>query len=170
MTTTPFLIRTRQAFRLLACALVMLLFAHYSLGGEMTADGMATPDSKDSKSAPVTKTEEEKEYKNWITLGVGGMIVNGDEAQFEQEHRMSADDVYGGIEDFHYETSLTKELDLKADGHAMFDANDYYADVLLTWAKVGYLRAGYQQFRSWYDGNGGFFPHHNVWFDPVFPE
>ena len=47
------------------------------------------------------------EPKNWIELGIGGLIINGDEAQFKQEHRMSGD-VFGGIQDLHYEQTVGK--------------------------------------------------------------
>ena len=53
--------------------------------------------------AVTTTTEETPEYKNWIELGIGGTIVNGDNAQFEQEHRLPADTAYGGIQDLHFE-------------------------------------------------------------------
>jgi hypothetical protein len=35
---------------------------------------------------------------------------------------------------------------------------------------LGYIKAGYTEFRSWYDGNGGFFPHNDVFFNPPYPE
>src|SRR5947209_5078865 len=65
--------------------------------------------TSDSKDAKVTKTEPQAEAEaeptNWIELGIGGLIINGDEAQFKQEHRMSGD-VFGGIQDFHYQGDL----------------------------------------------------------------
>ena len=37
--------------------------------------------------------------------------------------------------------------------------------------KLGYIKAGFTEFRSWYDGNGGFFPHDGgTFFPPAFPE
>ncbi len=156
-----------RSARLLAISFAALLCSHDSFGGGMTADGTATPDSKDSKAAPVEKTEEAPELKNWITLGVGGTIVNGDEAQFRQEHGMPGD-VYGGIEDMHFEKSLGNDVELKLDGHAIFDWSDYDVSLEISKAKLGYIRAGYQEFSRWYDGSGGFFRHNTVWFDPAF--
>ncbi len=41
----------------------------------------------------------------------------------------------------------------------------------LSKAKLGYIKAGFTEFRSWYDGNGGFFPHDGgTFFPPPFPE
>jgi len=125
-----------------------------------------TPDGK----AVTTATEEAPEYKNWIELGVGGTIVNGDNAQFEQEHRLPADTAYGGIQDLHFEGPLGKDGLFSVDGHAIWDTNDYDITLQLSKPKLGYIKAGFTEFRSWYDGNGGFFPHNDVFFEPPFPE
>ena len=68
--------------------------------------------------AVTTTTEETPEYKNWIELGIGGTIVNGDNAQFEQEHRLPGDTAYGGIQDLHFEGPLGKDGLFSVDGHA----------------------------------------------------
>src|ERR1700682_6267336 len=68
--------------------------------------------------------EETTEYKNWIELGIGGLSVHGDAAQFKQEHRVSGD-IFGGIEDMHIEQAIGKKGQLTIDGHAIFDNNDY---------------------------------------------
>lgn len=140
---------------LLCAALSFVQPLHAGDGKGMTADGQATP---------------EEEPKNWIEVGIGGTIVNGDRAQFEQEHRLPGDEVYGGITDLHYQRTLGKETELEVNGHALFDINDYNISVKLTQPKLGYLAFGYDEFRTWYDGNGGFLPHHNVFFAPEFRE
>ncbi|MEY2483338.1 MAG: hypothetical protein QOK24_1866 [Verrucomicrobiota bacterium] len=117
-----------------------------------------------------TATEEEApEYKNWIELGIGGVSVRGDEAQFKQEHRMSGD-IFGGIQDLHLEQAVGKKGQLTVDGHAIFDNHDYDVRLDLTYPGVGYIRGGYTEFRSWYDGNGGFFPVNGQFFSPPHPE
>jgi hypothetical protein len=65
--------------------------------------------------------------------------------------------VFGGIQDLHYEQKLGKDVQFTLDGHAIFDTNDFGIEVDLSKAKLGYVRFGYEGFRSWYDGNGGFF-------------
>jgi hypothetical protein len=124
-------------------------------------------ETADAKSA---STEEEPEYKNWIELAIGGVITHGDRAQFEQEHRLPGDQVYGGIQDLHYEQTLGKDVQLVVDGHALWDNHDYDITVSLTKPKVGYIRGGYNEFRSWYDGNAGFLSPQGTWFPPPFPE
>ena len=53
------------------------------------------------------------------------------------------------------------------DGHAIFDNDDYDIQVSLSQAKAWVISAaGYTEFRSWYDGNGGFFPVNGQFFVP----
>ena len=137
--------------------------------GAFAASALRAGETTDGK-AVTTATEEEPEYKNWIELGIGGTIVNGDNAQFEQEHRLPANAAYGGIQDLHYEQTVGKNATLMIDGHAIWDTNDYDIQVQLAQPKLGYIKAGFTEFRSWYDGNGGFFPHNDVFFSPLFPE
>jgi hypothetical protein len=137
--------------------------------GTFAATGMRAGETTDGK-AVTTTTEEAPEYKNWIELGVGGTIVNGDNAQFEQEYRLPADTAFGGIQDLHFEGPLGKDGLFSVDGHAIWDTNDYDIQVQLSKPKLGYIKAGFTEFRSWYDGNGGFFPHNDVFFEPPFPE
>ncbi len=125
----------------------------------------------ESDGKTTTTTEEQtEEYKNWIELAIGGVITSGDRAQFEQEHRLPGDQVYGGIQDLHFEGTFDKNGVFSVDGHALWDFNDYDITVQLAKPNLGYIKAGYTEFRSWYDGNGGFFPHNDVFFSPTFPE
>lgn len=142
-------------------ALVVSLSAVHPL--RAGSDAKATVDSK------ATPAAEEEDFKNWITLGIGGLITSGDTAQFNQEHRISGD-IYGGIEDMHWEHSVFGKGTLAIDGHAIWDNNDYDLKLDLTVPDVGYLRGGWSEFRNWYDGNGGAFHHNDGFFDPVFPE
>ncbi len=137
--------------------------------GTFAATGLRAGETTDGK-AVTTTTEEAPEYKNWIELGVGGTIVNGDNAQFEQEHRLPANTAYGGIQDLHFEGPLGKDGLFSLDGHAIWDTNDYDITLQLSKPKLGYIKAGFTEFRSWYDGNAAFFPHNDVFFEPPFPE
>jgi hypothetical protein len=166
----------------LAFVFALVTCAVFPLRGDVNADGTTTADAssdpravvaegKDAKeSKATTTTETETEYKNWIELGIGGTWTNGDRAQFEQEHHLVGDEVYGGINDMHYEHAVG-EATLTIDGHALWDINDYDISVKLEQPKFGYMAAGYTAYRTWYDGNGGFFPPHGgTWFHPFFPE
>ena len=140
--------------------------------GTFAAAAVHAGDTSDGKSTTAATTEEQtEEYKNWIELGIGGVITNGDRAQFEQEHRLPGDQVYGGIQDLHFEQTVGKNGLLSVDGHAIWDNNDYDIKVELSQPNLGYIKGGFTEFRSWYDGNGGFLPPHGgTWFPPPIPE
>lgn len=166
----PHFVRTVRNFAFAVCVLIL---ASHTLRGGVDANGTETPDSKDGKStaAATTTTEEATEYKNWIEVGVGGTWTSGDRAQFEQQHWIPGDQPYGGITDMHYEHGIGEKATLTIDGHALWDINDYDIKVDLSQPNVGYIRGGFTAFRTWYDGNGGFFPTNGgVWFAPPFPE
>src|SRR5205085_672724 len=99
---------------------------------------------------------------------IGGVNIGGDDAQFKQEHRISGD-WFGGIEDLHYESSVRKGT-LTIDGHSIFDTGDHNWRIDFTQTGVGYVRGGYTAFRSWYDGNGGFFSDTGLWIPPAHHE
>ena len=75
-------------------------------------------------------------------------------------------DVFGGIQDLRLEKNVGKNATLTVDGHAIFDNDDYDVKIDLSQPGLGYIRGGYTEFRSWYDGNGGFSPADGTWFSP----
>src|SRR5450432_3819010 len=119
-----------RAITLLMCA---VFYANFPLRADETTDGKSTADGK--TPAAVT-TEEEPDYKNWIEFGIGGLIINGDSAQFKQEHRMSGD-IFGGIQDMHYEGTVDKNVQFSIDGHAIFDNHDYDVKLELSKPNLG---------------------------------
>lgn len=170
MSATPFIGSVRNSL----FAICVLLCANNPLFAGVDANGTETPDGKDgkdAKSAAESTTEQETEYKNWIEVGVGATWTSGDNAQFEQHHWWPGDQPFGGITDLHYEHKVGEKALLSIDGHALWDINDYDIKVDLSQPNLGYIRGGYTAFRTWYDGNGGFFPPHGgTWFPPAFDE
>ncbi len=146
--------------------ILVLVFA-----GTFATAGVRAGDTSDGKAMTATATEEQpEEYKNWIELAIGGVITSGDRAQFEQQHWLPGDQPYGGIKDLHFEGTFDKNGVFSVDGHALWDFNDYDVTVELAKPNFGYIKAGYTEFRTWYDGNAGFFPHNDVFFNPPYPE
>ncbi|HMF01322.1 MAG TPA: hypothetical protein VKK06_15640 [Terriglobia bacterium] len=140
------------------------------LAGTFAAAAVRAGEASDAKATTTTTEEQPEEYKNWIELGIGGVITSGDKAQFEQQHWLPRDQPYGGIQDLHVEGSVGKDALFSIDGHALWDFNDYDITVQLAKPNLGYIKAGFTEFRTWYDGNGGFFPHNDVFFAPPFSE
>ncbi len=102
-------------------------------------------------------------YNNWLELSAGGLFVGGNDAAFRQRH-MIREGAFGGLEDLHFERKVGKEGLFQLDGRALFDNHDYFTKLELVSPEVGFLRAGYKQFRTWSDGSGGFFPATGTWF------
>src|SRR2546423_9419570 len=139
------------------------------LGGAFAAGGFLAG-TRNEKAITATATEEQpEEYKNWIELAIGGVITSGDRAQFEQEHRLPGNQAYGGIQDLHLEGTVGKNTQFSVDGHALWDFNDYDITLQLAKPNLGYIKAGYTEFRSWYDGSGGGFSRNPWVFQPPVP-
>ena len=101
-------------------------------------------------------------FNNWIEFSTGGLLINGSQSQFQQRHRSGK--VFGGIEDFHYTTPIATNTTLSADGRALFDNHDYKLRLEVAREKLGYVRFSYNEFRTWYDGDGGFYPPTGAWY------
>ena len=159
----------KSIVRISAIALCAGMFV---AGSSLLAGDAASTGSKNDRN-DVTQQEQPEDFSNWINLSLGGIVVGGDKAQFRQEHH-EASQVYGGIEDMHYEHAIGKKGMLKLDAHAIFDNDDYKVQLELSEQGLGYIKAGYTQFRTWYDGHGGFFPAlppgNNTSLPPVYPK
>lgn len=140
-------------------------------GAEADKEAPKEPAKAEEKKEPEEKTltpEQyfeggEKTYNNWVELGVGGMITSGSEAQAEQS-RHTTRGAFGGIEDLHYRGNVSSNLILTVDGRALFEQNDYKLTLGLTQPEKWYLRFNYQEFRTWYNANGGYFPPTDGWY------
>ena len=99
----------------------------------------------------------EKTYNNWVDLSVGGLMVNGNAAQARQRYQLS-DDPFGGISDLHLQKDVAKNTTLTLDGHSLFDQNDYKLILGLQREDFGYVRFNLTDFRTWYNGAGGYYP------------
>jgi hypothetical protein len=114
-------------------------------------------EEKKPAGAAAAAEDDQDSHRNWIELSVGGFNVNGDRAQFQQRYRMYGD-VFGGIEDLHMERDIGKKGLLTIDGRALLETHDYLAKIELSNPDVGFLRFGYRNYRTWYDGSGGYYP------------
>jgi hypothetical protein len=102
-------------------------------------------------------------YNNWVELSAGGLITTGSKAQAEQDRR-SSHGAFGGIEDLHYQHDVATNTTLTVDGRALFDNNDYKLSLALANSEKWFLRFKYEEFRTWYNGNGGFYPPGDVFY------
>ena len=104
-------------------------------------------------SAPAETSSSEA--ANWIGFTIGGAFVSGDQAGMMRRTQTNGD-FYGGIESLQYTKALNSSTTLTLDGHALPGLEDYEGNLTLTKNDVGYIKTGYKQFRTWYDGKGGY--------------
>src|SRR5688572_1631077 len=112
--------------------------------------------------------KSEADYRNWVEFGFGGTFIDGDKAAFMQRTGIRRD-TFGGIEDLHFEQDIAKRGLFTLDARAIYDNHDYSVRLGLSHPDIGFVRAGYREFRTWYDGSGGFFPPSGQWFS-IFDE
>ncbi len=103
-------------------------------------------------------------YSGWIELSGGGFFTSGSKPQFQQRHR-TEHRAFGGIEDFHYLRDLGKGFVLTLDGRGIFDNEDYRLSLDLAKENLGFLRFKYENFRTWYNGDGGWYSPGDVWYE-----
>ena len=106
-------------------------------------------------SAPATASADPTAASNWIGFTVGGAFVNGDNAGMMRRTQTNGD-FYGGIDTFHYAQDLKNSTTLTLDGHALPGLEDYEFNADVEKTNVGYIKSGYKQYRTWYDGSGGY--------------
>ncbi len=110
------------------------------------------------------------EGDNWVELSAGGYAVGGNDAAQSRRNGNNGD-FFGGVQSFHFEQLGDKGM-FEADGHLLFGLEDYEVDLKYTRDDIGFVRAGFKQFRTWYDGSGGYIPGRTGgagWFDPISP-
>ena len=140
---------SRVVFPALLLALVAWTEPH--VGAQTVATNKVAEPKKAAEADP------NEEPVNWVTFGLGGASTSGNRAQFQERWGMKQG-VLGGIQDFHYELMFGKKGMLELDGRAMYGGEDYSVKLQVVDPDRGFLRAGFRQFRTWYDGSAGYVP------------
>ncbi len=102
-------------------------------------------------------------FEGVITSGIGGSLQSGNRAKYQadSQHRKLG---FGGIEELRLTRELANGAILSFDGKLMVGDGDYLFDVRLKKDEVGHVNVGFEQFRVWYDGAGGYLPSTNTFF------
>jgi hypothetical protein len=97
-------------------------------------------------------------YNNWITLSTGGLLTRGNQAQAAESLHWGTGP-FGGIEDLHLQgNALLTNTTFTLDGHSIFDDHDYQLSLKLAHPDRWFLRFNFENFRTWYNAAGGFYP------------
>ncbi|HLH53326.1 MAG TPA: hypothetical protein VKY92_06890 [Verrucomicrobiae bacterium] len=126
------------------------------VASSMAADTNSTPASVPELTPQQMFEGGTNVFNNWIDLSAGGFLTHGNKAQAQQQHQNSAG-AFGGIEDLHVQGEVSKGTTFTLDGHSIFDNHDYDLGLGLSKEKLGYLRFSISEFRTWYNGDGGFY-------------
>ena len=141
------------------CRRCLLTAAMLVSGGAAAADSTNSPAAKPVEPLTPSQAFEggSDTCNNWIEFGVGDLMTGGNRAQAQQSNH-ARQGVFGGISDFHLQEDVAKKTTFTADGHALLDQNDYKLTLGLSRDNFGYLKVSAQDFRTWYDGAGGYYP------------
>jgi hypothetical protein len=132
------------------------------LGAGAAVSTVSAADTNTPAATPVELTPQQmfeggtNTYNNWIDISAGGFITGGNKAQAQQQHQTSTG-AFGGIEDLHFQGDVAKGTTFTLDGHSIFDNHDYDLSLGLSREKLGYLRFSFSEFRTWSNGDGGFY-------------
>ena len=102
-------------------------------------------------------------YNNWIELSAGGLMSNGNESQAAQDRHLSPG-AFGGIEDLHFQQNVATNTLFTLDGRGIFDAHNYGVKLGLKKEDAYFLRFNFENFRTYYNGDGGYYPPDNAWY------
>ena len=91
-----------------------------------------------------------------ITSGGRYVTVKGDQEKF-REDQWSRDGWSGGVEDATYHQTFGKDWTLDLEGRGIYDEDDYKLRLDLTKKDVGFVHAGFTEYRKYFDRTGGFF-------------
>jgi hypothetical protein len=131
--------------------------------GAMVSPVSAAETNAPPAAVPAPMTPEQmfeggtNSYNNWIEFSTGGFFTRGNHASFQQQHQIWGG-AFGGIAGSHFGTNLDKTTTLSLDARAIAEEDDYKLKLSVEREKLGYLRLSYREFRTWSDGDGGFFP------------
>jgi mono/diheme cytochrome c family protein len=83
--------------------------------------------------------------------------VDGDTKKFRELEGVH-EGVGGGAEQFSLTDQITPDEKLTLEGHALVPENDFKLTMALEKNNVGFVRGGFEEWRKYFDDNGGFAP------------
>jgi hypothetical protein len=97
-----------------------------------------------------------------VSAGGDAVAVHGDRGRFQEDQQVSSRGA-GGIYDLQYSHDLNSATTFTFSGHAVVGNGDYQFEAKLANPDLWSVDLGYDQFRVWYDGSGGYFPGTGSW-------
>jgi hypothetical protein len=151
-----------RAMYLSAVTSLMLVLGIATVPGQEKPSSVAATNASPGAGSLIA---EPGEFNNSLTLGVGHLFSGGDKAQLMRQLQLPAG-TFGGVEELHFEKAIGKKGLFQLDGRGLFDNHDYSLKLDVSQPDIGFVRGGYSQSRTWYDGSGGFSERSNAWVTP----
>jgi hypothetical protein len=82
--------------------------------------------------------------------------VTGDKAKFRELEGMH-EGIGGGVEQFSLQEQVAPDEKFSAEGRALFQEHDLQLKLALEKTDVGFVHAGFEQWRRYYDDTGGYY-------------
>jgi len=102
------------------------------------------------------ETNPPAQYSFTATPMAGWIGVHGDTHKFREIEGVQ-EGARGGIEHFDLQEQVGLDTKFSAEGRALFPDNDFQIKLALQKADVGFVRAGFEQWRRYYDDTGGYY-------------
>ncbi|MBK9138779.1 MAG: hypothetical protein IPM17_08465 [Verrucomicrobia bacterium] len=127
-------------------------------GEPLTSEQVALLRAWVDQGAPYSADAETAPRLSLLTASpvVGWVGITGNERKF-REHNWITDGFAGGLQEFTWRETLPDGTLFKADGRALGGNEDYRLRLSLERPGQGFVRAGFTQFRRWYDDAGGWY-------------
>jgi hypothetical protein len=103
------------------------------------------------------------EHTGWFDITVGGAQVSGNSSEFRRRFGVP-DGLIGGASSFYWEQYVGDNGQFSIAGRGLFGNHDYDLTLEYLDFEKGSIRAGYREFRTWYNDGGGFYPPRDSWF------
>lgn len=91
-----------------------------------------------------------------ISPSLSGIFVDGDDNKFREDSWLE-DGVTGGIDNFSLRRQLGNKTTIEVQGRAIVPEENYRLDLHVDRQDIGYVHAGYKEYRKYFDDTGGFF-------------
>ena len=102
------------------------------------------------------ETSQQSEPKGQVMPTLRYVTVDGDEEKFREDWWIQ-EDWAAGLEEFTLQHVYDNDVALSIEGRAILPEEDYKLLLHVTKPDVGFVHAGYTEYRKYFDGTGGFF-------------
>ena len=122
-----------------------------------------TPAADATKTGDQTKTDATAPADTTVVVdpSVTYASVTGNKSAFREATGIK-DGWSGGIEEFGLSSKINKDTTLNFDGRGLFNEHDYKLQLELVKPEFWFVRAGYTEWRKYYNDMGGFYPTNNL--------